>query len=90
MLFRFDTYHKGHHIHPSADKNEGTKNWTWLVLISWDETGTRYYRTLFGPADQGSETQEEALADAVHLGMKWIDDGKPDLDIQPRRTSTRE
>jgi hypothetical protein len=72
VLLSLDRKYKAHQIHPSADQNPQTKDWTARVLISWEERGKSQYVTLYGSPDQ-FQSMLEAIKFAVDLGMEWID-----------------
>jgi hypothetical protein len=75
MLLSLDRKYKAHHIHPNADQNPDTKRWTLRVLISWEENGRFYYRTLYGSPDQ-FDNLPDAMKFAVDFAMNWVDSGK--------------
>jgi hypothetical protein len=72
MPLSLDKKYKAHQIHPNADQNPVTKNWTPRVLISWEENGKVQYQTLYGSPDQ-FESLPDAINYAMDLAMNWID-----------------
>ncbi len=73
-----EEHYKGHLIIDRSTLNPDTQRWTPNVGIIWDEGGSTRFVTLDRPVDH-SASKEEAERDAIQLGRKWIDDGKPDL-----------
>ncbi len=71
-----DENYKGHHVQAQPTLNPDTNRWTPKVTVRWDEYGKTMIHNLYGPIDH-SGSKQDAENEAIQMGRKWIDDGKP-------------
>ena len=71
------TNYKGHAIKSIVSKSPEAYRWAVSVVVTWSDGGKERFQK-FAPR-HGFETAAEAESWGNQFGIKWINDGKPDL-----------
>jgi len=73
--------HKGHRIMVSALRLAGPPQWKPCLTIVWSEDGHGRVSKL--SPDLAFRVRQKAEMEGLKFAKKWIDDGKPDLSLDP-------
>ena len=73
--------YKSHSISTILSQVPNSNKWRAKVIVQWDEGAIRRTQTFDSPLDDcGSD--EKADLWAIGFVRKWIDDGKPDIELR--------
>jgi len=78
--------HKGHGIIVTATRLAGAPQWKPSITVIWSEDGKGSVSKL--TLDRAFRLRREAETEGVKFAKKWIDDGKPDLSLNPATDKT--
>jgi hypothetical protein len=78
--------HKGHKIIVSASRQAATRQWEPRLTVIWSEDGNGRLSKL--TVNRAFRVRREAEMEGLIFAKKWIDDGKPDLSLNPAMAST--
>jgi hypothetical protein len=71
--------YKDHHIEVSVRAVNDPDGWMPDISVSYSERGKAVLKSL--RMDQRFATPDEAEKAGIEFAQKWIDDGKPDLNL---------
>jgi len=72
--------YKGHSIGTIPWRIPNSSKWRAKVLVQWNEGATHRTQHFDSPGD-GFGSEEKADLWAIASGRKWIDDGKPNIQL---------
>jgi len=75
--------HKGHKIIVSASRLATTRQWEPRLTVIWSEDGNGRLSKL--TVNRAFRVRREAEMEGLIFAKKWIDDGKPDLSLNPAK-----
>jgi hypothetical protein len=76
--------YKGHTLGTIPWRIPNSKKWRAKVIVQWNEGSTLRTQHFDSPGD-GFGSEEKADLWAITSGRKWIDDGKPGIELVPKQ-----
>lgn len=72
--------YNGHSIGTIPWRIHNSRKWRAKVIVQWNDGSTLRTQHFDSPGD-GFGSEEKADLWAIASGRKWIDDGKPDIEL---------